>query len=94
MMIVPGFSSARVAPNIRLFIAMSVSLALTPLLISQVLPIVTGVTPAHLLFLIAAGNSDRRDNRLYQSRFHCSPSDHGQLCGHVDEPVRHGGCSD
>ena len=54
MMIVPGFSSARVAPNIRLFIAMSVSLALTPLLISQVLPIVTGVTPAHLLFLIAA----------------------------------------
>ncbi|SNY92159.1 flagellar biosynthetic protein FliR [Cohaesibacter sp. ES.047] len=54
LMIVPGFSSARVSPSIRLFIALSLSLALSPLLVAKVLPTVTQVTSAHLMFLIAA----------------------------------------
>ena len=54
LMVVPGFSSARVSPSIRLFIAMAISLALSPMLLAQVQPIVGDANAARVLFLIVA----------------------------------------
>ncbi len=53
-MIVPGFGSARIAAQIRLFIALAISLALAPLLLKQVMQIIPDVSPASLLLLIAS----------------------------------------
>nr|WP_255599438.1 flagellar biosynthetic protein FliR [Afifella sp. IM 167] len=50
LMLVPGFSSSRIPMRVRLFVAMAVSLALSPLLIEQVGPLVAaGTAPSALL---------------------------------------------
>lgn len=52
MMVLPGFSSARIPPQIRLFVAVAVSMAVTPLLWDIVYPRVTGASELALLTLI------------------------------------------
>lgn len=52
MMLMPGISSARIPARVRLFFALSVSLALAPLLVPAVLPSVTGADPLSLAVLI------------------------------------------
>jgi len=52
LMLMPGFSSDRVPVNIRLFLVLSVTLALTPLLSADVQPILTHATPIDLAKLI------------------------------------------
>jgi len=50
LMLVPGFSSSRIPMRIRLFVALAVSLALTPVLIDTVQPLVrAGDAPSALL---------------------------------------------
>jgi len=53
LMVAPGFSSARVPTRVRLFIALTVSLALTPLLLGPVGARVGDAAPADMLRLIA-----------------------------------------
>lgn len=52
-MLMPGFSNQRVPLNVRLFIAFSITLALTPLLSSEIEKSVAGIAPVALtrLFL-------------------------------------------
>ncbi len=52
LMLMPGFSSSRVPVQVRLFIAVSVTLALTPMLLATVNTAVPNVTPQGLLRLI------------------------------------------
>lgn len=52
MMVLPGFSSARVPPQIRLFMAVAVSMAVLPLLWDIVYPRVTGTSELSFLTLI------------------------------------------
>jgi len=52
LMLMPGFSSDRVPVNIRLFLVLSVTLALTPLLSADVQPILTNAAPIELTRLI------------------------------------------
>lgn len=54
LMLIPGFSSARVPVRARLFVAVAVALALTPMLLAQVRPGVEAAAPVGLLGLIAA----------------------------------------
>lgn len=54
LLIAPGFSSGRIPANVRLFIAVAVSLALTPMLQADVRPLVEEGTPAGLLSAIFA----------------------------------------
>lgn len=49
MMVLPGFSSARVPPQIRLFIAIAVSMAILPLLWDTIYPKVVG--GAHVTYI-------------------------------------------
>ncbi|MFM9856876.1 flagellar biosynthesis protein FliR [Pseudoxanthobacter sp. M-2] len=49
ILIAPGFSSSRIPASVRLYIAIAVSLALTPTLYPTVLPLAEGATPASLL---------------------------------------------
>ena len=52
-MLMPGFSNQRVPLNVRLFIAFSVTLALTPLLSGEIEKNISGIAPVTLtkLFL-------------------------------------------
>ena len=52
LLIVPGFSSPRVPVQARLFVAIAVSLALTPLFVSDVEPVVAKAAPTALMFVI------------------------------------------
>jgi flagellar biosynthetic protein FliR len=54
ILIAPGFSSSRIPATVRLFIAVAVSLALTPTLYPTVLPLAENATPASLLSAIAS----------------------------------------
>jgi flagellar biosynthetic protein FliR len=54
ILIAPGFSSSRIPATVRLYIAVAVSLALTPTLYPLVLPLATDATPASLLSAIAS----------------------------------------
>ena len=54
LMLMPGVSSARVPPQVRLFIALAVTLALTPMLETALRPAVANRPAANLLFLIAS----------------------------------------
>ncbi len=54
LMVMPGFSSDRVPMRIRLFVALAISLALTPLLFDIVRPHVGDGAPATLLVLIVS----------------------------------------
>ena len=49
LLVMPGFSSPRVPVQVRLFIALAVSLALTPLQFAAVRPLVDDGTPVRLL---------------------------------------------
>ena len=49
ILIAPGFSSSRIPASVRLYIAIAVSLALTPTLYPTVLPLAERATPASLL---------------------------------------------
>lgn len=52
MLVIPGFSSPRVSMRARLFVAIAIALALTPLLIGDVLPVVEKAAPVTLLTVI------------------------------------------
>jgi len=52
MLIVPGFSSSRIPAQIRLFIALAISLALAPLLLERIETGITGQTPTMTLWWI------------------------------------------
>lgn len=54
LLIVPGFSSSTVPPQVRLFIAFSIALALTPLLLAPVRAAMPDQQPYTLLRLIAS----------------------------------------
>ena len=54
MLVIPGFSSPRLAVRARLFVAIAIALALTPLLLVEVQPVVTGVTPIRLFTIIVS----------------------------------------
>lgn len=54
LMIAPGFSSTQIPPRFRLYIALAVSLALTPLLIDDIRPRVGDGSAVTLLPLLAA----------------------------------------
>lgn len=54
LLIMPGFSSPRIPVQVRLFIAVAVSLALVPLQIDVVRPLLRDGTPVHLLRLMAS----------------------------------------
>lgn len=52
LLVIPGFSSGRLSVQARLFVAVGVALALTPMLTAEVKPIVDTATPIRLLTLI------------------------------------------
>lgn len=52
LLVIPGFSSPRVLMRARLFVAIAVALALTPMLQSEVQPSVEGAAPITLLGLM------------------------------------------
>ena len=54
LLVVPGFSSPRVSVRARLFIAVAVSLSLTPLLLAGIEPVVASATPVALLGVIGS----------------------------------------
>jgi flagellar biosynthetic protein FliR len=54
MLIVPGFSSNRIPPQIRLFVALTVSLALAPVLLDRIPRDISGQVPATTLSWIAS----------------------------------------
>ncbi|MBR1088007.1 flagellar biosynthesis protein FliR [Bradyrhizobium manausense] len=53
LMLVPGYSSVNVPPQIRLFVALVTTFALTPILVSVLKPLVDGASPLTLALLIA-----------------------------------------
>ena len=54
LLVMPGFSSPRVPVQVRLFIAVAVSLALTPLQLDIVRPLLSDGEPLHLLRLMGS----------------------------------------
>lgn len=54
LMLMAGFSSPRVPMQVRLFLSLAVTLALSPLLIEGVKPAVNNASPATLLYVISA----------------------------------------
>jgi flagellar biosynthetic protein FliR len=54
IMLMPGFSSARIPPRIRLFLAIGITLVLAPLLLSDVANVVTATSPEALATLIVS----------------------------------------
>ena len=54
LLLMPGFSSPRIPVQVRLFIAVAVALALTPLQIEAIRPIVADGQPMHLLRLMGS----------------------------------------
>jgi len=53
-MLIPGFSSPRVDVQVRLFIAIGIALALTPLQVADIEPLVAKATPLDLFFVIGS----------------------------------------
>lgn len=49
IMVLPGFSTTRVSPSIRLFLALTVSLAMLPMMWATIYPRVTGGVPGYVL---------------------------------------------
>ena len=54
LLLMPGFSSPRIPVQVRLFIALAASLALTPLELDAVRPLVDGGEPVRLLRVVAS----------------------------------------
>lgn len=52
LMLVPGFSSASIPVQVRLFVAIVTSFALAPILVAVLKPLVTDAPPLKLGFLI------------------------------------------
>jgi flagellar biosynthetic protein FliR len=52
LLVIPGFSSPRISVRARLFVAIAIALALTPILLTQVEPLVDKATPVILFSLI------------------------------------------
>lgn len=52
LLVIPGLSSPRISVQARLFVAIAVSLALTPLLLTEVEPLVKDAAPVALLTII------------------------------------------
>ncbi len=52
MLVIPGFSSPRLSVRARLLVAIAIALSLTPLLLVEIQPVVTGTTPIRLLTII------------------------------------------
>lgn len=52
LLVIPGFSSPRISMQARLFVAIAIALALTPLLVTEVAPIIDKATPVKLLTVI------------------------------------------
>ena len=52
MLVIPGFSSPRISIRARLFVAIAIALALTPLLVADVEPMVAKATPVALFAVI------------------------------------------
>ena len=52
LMLVPGYSSVNVPPQIRLFLALVTTFALTPILVAILKPLVDGASPLTLALLI------------------------------------------
>jgi flagellar biosynthesis protein FliR len=52
LMLVPGYSSVNVPPQIRLFVAVVTTFALTPILVAILKPLVDGASPLTLALLI------------------------------------------
>ena len=53
LMLVPGFSSLNIPPQVRLFIAIVTSFALAPLLAATIKPLLTDASPPRLALLIS-----------------------------------------
>ncbi len=54
LLLMPGFSSPRIPVQVRLFIALALALALTPLLLDELTPLVRGGDPVGLLRIMAS----------------------------------------
>ncbi|MCC8938241.1 flagellar biosynthesis protein FliR [Bradyrhizobium sp. Arg68] len=54
LMLVPGFSSVNVPPQVRLFVAVVTTFALTPLLVTMLRPLLADASPLRLAFLIGS----------------------------------------
>lgn len=54
LMLMPGFSSPRVPPRVRLFLAIAITLALAPLLVTDIQQATPGDSPVAVLGLIAS----------------------------------------
>jgi len=54
LLVIPGFSSPRVPVQARLFVAIAIALALTPLLLTSVRPSIAGAAPITVLALIVS----------------------------------------
>ena len=54
LLVIPGFSSPRVPMRARLFVAVAIALALTPLLLQSVQPSIAGAAPIAVLVLIVS----------------------------------------
>lgn len=54
MLVIPGFSSPRLSVRARLFVAIAIALALTPLLLVEVQPVVAGASPVRLFTVIVS----------------------------------------
>ncbi|MGV8938439.1 MAG: flagellar biosynthetic protein FliR [Allorhizobium sp.] len=53
MMVLPGFATARIPPQLRLFIAVAVSMALTPVLWDIVYPRISGTREAYIMLVVS-----------------------------------------
>jgi flagellar biosynthesis protein FliR len=54
LMLVPGFSSVNIPPQVRLFVAIVITFALTPVLAAMVRPLLTDAPPLRLASLICS----------------------------------------
>ena len=52
LLVIPGFSSPRIPVRARLFVAIAISLALTPILLVEVEPVIANAQPITLLIVI------------------------------------------
>ncbi|MEE2950933.1 flagellar biosynthetic protein FliR [Fulvimarina manganoxydans] len=54
MMLMPGFSSSRIPAQVRLFLSFAITLALSPIILPQLEPLLSGASDADRLHLIAS----------------------------------------
>ena len=54
LMLMPGFSSSRIPAQVRLFLSFAITLALSPIILPQIEPLLVGASDADRLHLIAS----------------------------------------